>query len=149
MNFIGLKLLNRTNQNISITLDHVPYCLLCIIYYEDYYAQKLQDFYGAPPCPDEAPIMSALVSLSSFQASPYYILMYFSIFFFSIYICSSIIFYYYWYIYTFIATETPSIRASITPPIIAFLKADCGPLLIYRTPPVTNPEQMAFQGSSC
>ena len=44
MNFIGLKLLNRTNQNISITLDHVPYCLLCIIYYEDLLCSKAIGF---------------------------------------------------------------------------------------------------------
>jgi hypothetical protein len=37
---------------------------------------------------------------------------------------------------------------SIVPPIRAYLKAACGPLLIYNKPPVTNPAIIAFQGSS-
>jgi len=43
---------------------------------------------------------------------------------------------------------TPSIRQSIVPPIKAFLKADYGPLLKAKTPPVMKPEKIAFNGSS-
>ena len=34
------------------------------------------------------------------------------------------------------------------PPIHAYLNAAYGPLLIYRSPPVTNPATIAFHGSS-
>lgn len=45
-------------------------------------------------------------------------------------------------------TVTPSIRHSITPPIIAFLNAAYGPLLNASIPPVRKPDAIKLNGSS-
>ena len=64
------------------------------------------------------------------------------------FIASSCISCYIFIEYWVIITVTPSIKVSMTPPINAFLKADYGPLLKASTPPVKNPETIAFIGSS-
>ena len=51
-------------------------------------------------------------------------------------------------VYFVIIIPRPSMSASKTPPMTADWPAALGPALAARTPPVANPERMAFHGSS-